>query len=755
MQPMTLVQEDWTRFLTPEGLAEKSGVPRSNFCFMILKELTDNACDTGGATIVAHGDDNVIITDTGPGVDLDAFSIKRPMVSSKHWRTGKRGALGNGLRAVMGALYCLDGYLDVETLGSVTRLRMTDNGDVTHEQLGSSDRNGTRLNVHCPCIAYAVDFAETATYHKGDSITAPRPSPNWFDVDAIRDLQRSAEGVSLKNFVAQFGTRYKPGKGISADSDPHLLLMNMQAEAMREPKVRPLGDVYGGVYVKEAGTHDVGDATLPIVIEVWAWADLAGKGHIGKMDINRPVINRSQSLTGLNIQRGSKGRLQMTNAGDLFGLPKDARDNHTLRPTVNYQFTIAITTPYVPIISSGKAPDLYDMIPLILRCVGKAGRKAHNGLARQTKGMTIKDAVRQLLPEAYKNVSEGGRYWANARQLMYEMRPDILRMCDIKSFGDKNVTQVCIPEFLVDNPELTANWRIAYDKRGSLIEPHTGTTVGLGTVEVAGYTERRRDIIFDRPVASVGLVHWANPEHRFKGLLFVEKEGFNELLTESGILERYDLALASTKGMSVIAARQLIDEMAGRSDDFKVYTVADFDITGQSIRYTLTHDTERYQFKNRVTVKHLGVDWEQAQALHEAGRSEPVEGDMSERAELLNERSLLPETAIQFLTGGYLFGGEPRRVEVNALRPKEFLQMIRDGIGEPDKLIPPDHVLSSAWQELSIRAQLRKLEADLRGGDAPEVPDDLRFSVTINLHETPNRSWDQAVLSLIEAGGTE
>ncbi len=42
-QSMILTQPDWTRFLTPEGLAEKCGVPRHQFLQMILKELVHNA----------------------------------------------------------------------------------------------------------------------------------------------------------------------------------------------------------------------------------------------------------------------------------------------------------------------------------------------------------------------------------------------------------------------------------------------------------------------------------------------------------------------------------------------------------------------------------------------------------------------------------------------------------------------------------------------------------------------------------------
>jgi hypothetical protein len=112
----------------------------------------------------------------------------------------------------------------------------------------------------------------------------------------------------------------------------------------------------------------------------------------------------------------------------------------------------------------------------VLSVAGKKAQKDH----RKAKGkkLTIKDAVEILLPEAYARVSENGKYWANARQLMYAMRPDILRLCKIDGFTDSIVTQDYLPLFR------KPGWKIAYDKRGALEEPHTGATVGLGTIEV-------------------------------------------------------------------------------------------------------------------------------------------------------------------------------------------------------------------------------------------------------------------------------
>ena len=54
--------------------------------------------------------------------------------------------------------------------------------------------------------------------------------------------------------------------------------------------------------------------------------------------------------------------------------------------------------------------------------------------------------------------------------------------------------------------------------------------------------------------------------------------------------------------MSNVAARALIDDMAGRVEDgFKLFIAADFDVSGQSITHTLTNDTARYEFDNAIT----------------------------------------------------------------------------------------------------------------------------------------------------------
>jgi hypothetical protein len=52
------------------------------------------------------------------------------------------------------------------------------------------------------------------------------------------------------------------------------------------------------------------------------------------------------------------------------------------------------------------------------------------------------------------------------------------------------------------------------------------------------------------------------PKGRHRSALFIEEEGFLPILERANIAERLDVALMSTKDMSVVASRNLIDGLA-------------------------------------------------------------------------------------------------------------------------------------------------------------------------------------------------
>ena len=105
-------REDWTLFRTVEGLQQKAGVP-THAVAAAGAQGAGRQCarhrrrGRGRTSSDGHG---YFVEDNGPGIDgtpediARLFSIARPMVSTKLLRLPTRGALGNGLRVVAGAV---------------------------------------------------------------------------------------------------------------------------------------------------------------------------------------------------------------------------------------------------------------------------------------------------------------------------------------------------------------------------------------------------------------------------------------------------------------------------------------------------------------------------------------------------------------------------------------------------------------------------------------------------------------------------
>ena len=111
-----------------------------------------------------------------------------------------------------------------------------------------------------------------------------------------------------------------------------------------------------------------------------------------------------------------------------------------------------------------------------------------------------------------------------------------------------------------------------------------------------------------------------SPKNRYQYALFIEKEGFDALLSRSQIAERFDLAIFSSKGMSTTATRQLVDHLSQAG--VTILVMHDFDISGLNILHTLAHDTVRYGFQIQPKYIDLGLRLKDVQAMHL--ESEPV-----------------------------------------------------------------------------------------------------------------------------------
>jgi DNA topoisomerase VI subunit A len=90
----------------------------------------------------------------------------------------------------------------------------------------------------------------------------------------------------------------------------------------------------------------------------------------------------------------------------------------------------------------------------------------------------------------------------------------------------------------------------------------------------------------------------------------------------------------STKGMSVVAARMLLDRLAGQVDN--IFVLRDFDVSGFSIFGTLGTDSRRYVFENDLTDKivDIGLRLEDIEAMGLEAETVEVDNREARRAKL-------------------------------------------------------------------------------------------------------------------------
>jgi hypothetical protein len=183
-------REDWLLFRTIEGLQQRAGVPKERLRRLVLKELADNGLDIGARVRIGKTDGGgYFVEDDGIGIDPDEvarlFSIDRPMVSTKLWRLPSRGALGNGLRVVTGAVLASGGSLAVITRNRRIALRPERDGTTSVIKTEPVEFPvGTRIEIGLGTLPdddpNALWWAQIAIGMRGTSY-AGKTSPWWYD----------------------------------------------------------------------------------------------------------------------------------------------------------------------------------------------------------------------------------------------------------------------------------------------------------------------------------------------------------------------------------------------------------------------------------------------------------------------------------------------------------------------------------------------------------------------------------------------
>jgi hypothetical protein len=732
---------DWTAFRTLEGLQQKAGVPKHKLPRLVLKELTDNALDESGqARIGELPDGRYFVENDGAGIDPDEvarlFSIARPLVSTKLLRLPTRGALGNGLRVVAGAVLASGGTLTVITRNRRLELKPEFDGATT--VVSATDvafPAGTRVEIGFgPALVkdhWTLDWARLACRLAQGKVYAGRSSPHWYDGPQFHELILASGARPAREVVAELDgcTGAAAGmivaeaklsralcKDVNREQATALLeTARRHAKPVTAERLGAIGpDGFSGCsYAQTTGLAKFGAgapvAEIPFLAECWA-----GKAQ-GAKTVLTVCVNRTPVTGEIYASRDKRDI-------DAFGCGL----SYTIaQAPVEAQFALVINviSPYMPITSDGKEPNLEPFLDAIRTAAEKAVRKVHRPTAEGR--VSQKDIVLDNLDDAIATVSGDEGYRFNQRQILYVVRP-IVRDETGKELTEGNFNAI-ITDYEAEHGEIPLMYR---EPRGSIYHPHRGETIMLGTLTVETY---------ERPI-------WT-----FNKFLYIEKEGFSEALKDSGWAERHDCALASSKGFTTRAVRDLVDKLAEHDEPVTVFCVHDADGYGTMIFQTFQEATKA-RGARKIRIVNLGLEpWEAAEMgleteqVEEKNRRKPVADYVCDREDGEHWEEWL----------------QTHRVELNAMTTPQFIEWLDRKLADYDKLIPPADVLKA---ELSARVKdkIREAivarvlrEADVDGQVAAaiakiESPDSAVLTAGVKdlFKATPDAEWRDHIESV-------
>jgi hypothetical protein len=685
-------REDWTLFRSVATLGQKAGVRVELIPRLVAKELADNALDAVGACRAGLLKGNGFwVEDDGDGIPGDdnaiarLFSINRPLVSSKVLRRPTRGALGNGLRVVAGAVLASGGTLQVTTRGRLLRLLpQDDTGDTLAERIGASNRRGTRVEVRLGpslCLDDSVlDWAETAiSLANGGKTYEGRSSPHWYDADAFFELLQAARSQTVRELIATLDGCAEPKAGkicslfkgrLARDLDrfeASRLLAAAQAQTRKVPPHR-LGALGRDVLVGdgyacskrffETGVARAGPrASIPLVIEV------------AVMRNDEPSVELAINRTPAPVEFEA---IHKKTELHVFGCDLGHRMTVGRRPVA---VDLHITTPYMPITTDGKTPNLFPFVDDIIDLIERAAKRCRRATTGSGGTPIYQNrAIISCLDAAIAHTSGGHRF--GQRQLYYSVRDLIKKrfldvsestydyFCDVITDHENKIGQD-IPKMYRDN-------------RGTLYHPHTGEEIPLGTLNVEGYQR---------------------PAWTFNKILYCEKEGFFPILKDVGWPEWNDCALMTSKGFASRAARDVIDMLGDTDEEIRFYCIHDADAYGTMIMQAL-QDATKARPARRVKVINLGL--EPQEALDMGLQPEPVErkkDKIAPVAEYAKEWAKWLQT---------------NRIELNAMTTPQLLAWL-DGkfADQVGKVVPPTEVLIDRLEEETDAELRRQITADV------------------------------------------
>lgn len=539
----------------------------------------------------------------------------------------------------------------------------------------------------------------------------------------------------------------------------------VKAAQTSEPKFAPIGAVRlsgmmealmgcdpecGVQYEQRSGTFQSGDAVVPYHIEVALMQMPEGVKTAPDpvLCMNRTALYGSPPFRGGKWREKVRGDWHDLN-GDLGAFSRAYQIDHGKTPAA---VVVHATCPSPGYAGYGKQQfDTSWMVGPLSECLERVTlqvRKQRAGESRPRKSgdtdSTIREVVFRLAPDVWDRDTEGGRLPIMIRQLFYGVR----KLWAHHHHKKLEYQTFCV--YISEWEQKVGRNMCLRDPRGTMVEPHSGRSLRLGTDEVAKYTPKK----------------WEGHT-----IIFVEKEGFAHILRDYGILRRYDAIVIGSKGFAVESCREVLQKYQKLLGGMvKIIALHDADPAGYMIGHDLATNLPRFGDSVHVNVIDVGLTVEEAQSM--GLQDEPFDLKKSVWSMVKNmrktvvqqadgvRRPMLDQAAWDAFMPPMMRGDEypewvqdpqGRRVELNAMAPRQFIDWLEGHLeaNECRKVRPPDEIVNQTMLEARksrVTSEVGKFLMELIGDDA--VHEILKqvgvptFDLDAVLANKPEQNWE-------------
>jgi len=267
-------------------------------------------------------------------------------------------------------------------------------GKTLAEVIGDYNEEGALIEVYLgKSIESDLSWAQNAIKFSCGDYYKGKTSGYWYTSEAFYELLQGHDG-NVRDIINQFdgcsGTKtgtiildFKNRKSNTVsfeEADKLLSIIRVNSKRVNPVRLGQIGEIDGYGYYKSTGKFDLNtakgnhNAEIPFAVE--AWVDYSQKKGL-------TVLVNKTPITGDMWVTESKNKLSIygCNIYEDLGIKKANVILNTI-------------TPYMPITSDGKAPDMSKFVTEIVETIQKAGRRAKKLLPiAVAKSLSQKDII--------------------------------------------------------------------------------------------------------------------------------------------------------------------------------------------------------------------------------------------------------------------------------------------------------------------------------------------------------------------------